>query len=312
MEWPNCSFLLELSVYYSLNGRRKHFLWCWNLHNMWCTCNIQETGAEVVWRGVTGISLKQNGAPSWYRGSLWTKGLHPKSRVIELLTRFYKLSNDIPVHSISTGCPTLTQSRWAPSCHTWRQTNLTWQKWVGISVLLIKMGSRKNVSKGHSIKEKAWGLFHRCFAHWPESSGTAGNGVIGSVKVRSTEGHFTLFRVLKKYTSRTAHTLSFFSLFLTKQRHRQIANTVKDRTELIHKCRPDTQNSSVKSNLQLYLVFAELQWCNFTCCCYDVYCSRGLVVCVNCHDGDLTTRLEAQFLNTGCVHYSVDWAFWYY
>lgn len=133
-----------------------------------------------------------------------------------MLTRLYRFSNDIPVHSISTGCPTLTQSRWAPSCHTWRGTNLTWQKWVGISILLIKMGGvGKTFLRGHSIKEKAWGLFHSCFAHWPESSGAAGNGVIGSVEVRSTEGHFTLFRVLKKYKRWTAHTYSSFCLFLT-------------------------------------------------------------------------------------------------
>lgn len=72
---------------------------------------------------------------------------HKENRVFvspKLLKRLYRFSNDIPVHSISTGCSTLTQSRWAPSCHTWRGTNLTWQKWVGISTLLIKIGgSRK-------------------------------------------------------------------------------------------------------------------------------------------------------------------------
>lgn len=143
--------------------------------------------------------------------SYWSNPVFVAHRKHKPLTGLYRFSNDIPVHSISTGCPTLTQSRWAPSCHTWRGTNLTWQKWVGISILLIKMGKvGKTFLRGHSIKEKAWGLFHSCFAHWPESSGAAGNGVIGSVEVRSAEGHFTLFRVLKKYTRRTAHTHSLF------------------------------------------------------------------------------------------------------
>ena len=166
--------------------------------------------------------------------------LHPEGRMFvahcepKLLTRVYRFSNDIPVHPISTGCPTLTQSRWAPSCHTWRWTNLTWQKWVGISVLLIKMGRvGKTFLRGHSIKEKAWGLFHSCFAHWPESSGVAGNGVIGSVEACSTEGHFTLFRVLKQYTSRTAHTHSF-SVCLS-QKLWYCHDTHKIRKQLIHK-----------------------------------------------------------------------------
>lgn len=189
---------------------------------MWFTSNIPETGAGVGVVGEADTSQEQYGAPSWYSSSLWTRGLHPVECLSitvspNMLTRLYWFSNDIPVHSISTGCPTLTQSRWAPSCHTWRGTNLTWQKWVGISILLIKMGRvGKTFLRGHSIKEKAWGLFHSCFAHWPESSGAAGNGVIGSVEARSTEGHFTLFRVLRKYTSRTAHTHSFCYLFLTQ------------------------------------------------------------------------------------------------
>lgn len=137
-------------------------------------------------------------------------------RVPSILMKLYRFSNDILVHSISTGCPTLTRSRWAPSCHTWRGTNLTWQKWVGISILLIKTGrAGKTFLQGQSIKEKAWGLFHSCFAHWPESSGAAGNGVIGSAKVLPAEGHFTAFRVFKKYTSRTPHAHCFFCLFLT-------------------------------------------------------------------------------------------------
>lgn len=141
------------------------------------------------------------------------------------LTRLYRFSNDIPVHSISTGCPALTQSRWAPSCHTWRRTNRTWQKWVGISVLLIKMErAGKTFLRGQSIKEKAWGRFHSCFAHWPESTGVAGNGVIVNVEARSSEGHFRLFRVLKKYTSRTAHihrahSLSFGTQTQTQFKH---------------------------------------------------------------------------------------------
>lgn len=132
--------------------------------------------------------------------------------------KLYRFSNDILVHSISTGCPTLTQSRWAPSCHTWRGTNLTWQKWVGISILLIKTGrAGKTFLQGQSIKEKAWGLFHSCFAHWPESSGAAGNGVIGSAKVLPAEGHFMAFRVFKKYNSRTPHAHCFFCLSFHKQ-----------------------------------------------------------------------------------------------
>ncbi len=158
--------------------------------------------------------------------SYWASPVFVAHGEPEPLTGLYRFSNDIPVHSISTGCPTLTQSRWAPSCHTWRGTNLTWQKWVGISILLIKMGRvGKTFLRGHSIKEKAWGLFHSCFAHWPESSGAAGNGVIGSVEARSTEGHFTLFGVLKKYTNRTAHTHSFFfCLFLTQTREESKAD----------------------------------------------------------------------------------------
>lgn len=39
---------------------------------------------------------------------------HKENRVFvspKLLKRLYRFSNDIPVHSISTGCSTLTQSR---------------------------------------------------------------------------------------------------------------------------------------------------------------------------------------------------------
>lgn len=44
----------------------------------------------------------------------------------------YQLCNNICVHSCSAGYPTLTRTRWSLSCHTWRGTNWTWQKWVGI------------------------------------------------------------------------------------------------------------------------------------------------------------------------------------
>lgn len=156
----------------------------------------------MTWAGGGGDGLNTE-TESYLANPLFVRNLEHG-----LLKGLYRFSNDIPVHSISTGCPTLTQSRWAPSCHTWRGTNLTWQKWVGTPLLLIKMGKvgKKTSLKGRPIKEKAWGLFHSCFAHWPESSGVAGNGVIGSKEVRPTEGHFTLFRVLKKHTSRTAHT----------------------------------------------------------------------------------------------------------
>lgn len=43
------------------------------------------------------------------------------------------------------------------------------------------------------LKKKARGLFqHSCFAHWPESSGVAGNGVTDSAEARSTEGRVRL------------------------------------------------------------------------------------------------------------------------
>lgn len=99
---------------------------------------------------VLGFGLLGGGSNSLIRYLVEQLGLnlsHKENRVFarpKLLKRLYRFSNDIPVHSISTGCSTLTQSRWAPSCHTWRGTNLTWQKWVGISTLLIKIGgSRK-------------------------------------------------------------------------------------------------------------------------------------------------------------------------
>lgn len=231
------------------------------------TSNIPETGAGVGWRGQA--YLKQNGAPSWYGSSLWTHWLHPTECLLHtvslyMLTRLYRFSNDIPVHSISTGCPTLTQSRWAPSCHTWRGPNLTWQKWVGISILLIK---RRRVGKtflrGHSIKEKAWGLFHRCFAHWPESSGAAGNGVIGSVEARSTEAHFTLFRVLKKYSCRTAHT-PFVShtntdTVQTAQKSK-LASAERDQ----HRHRLHTRYTNAHG---CFTVTALHQWIRFSPCC---------------------------------------------
>ena len=93
--------------------------------------------------------------------------------------------------------------------------------------------SRKTFLKGYSIKEKAWGLFHSCFAHWLESSGGLGNGVIGSVEVRSAEGHVTLLRVMKKHNSKTAHTHSplCFSLTQTlskcKKNQKQKSSAVK-------------------------------------------------------------------------------------
>lgn len=64
---------------------------------------------------------------------------------------------------------------------------------MGVSTLLIKNwcggGSmEKNVLSGHCIKEKGMRPFpHRCFAHWPESSGVTGNGVTDSAESRSTE-----------------------------------------------------------------------------------------------------------------------------
>lgn len=94
--------------------------------------------------------------------------------------------------------------------------------------------SRKTFLRGHSIKEKAGGLFHRCFAHWPESSSVAGNGVIGSVEPCSTEGRFTPFRVLKKYTSRTAHIHSFYCLFLTQTQ--TLSKLVKNQRHVLHVC----------------------------------------------------------------------------
>lgn len=212
-----CFFLPECSVLYSRNGNREHF----NGAEICATCGSQGTYQEWEWVGGGDGRLKAKWCTVMLQWLLLNTGstshwdclLH--TVIPNILTELYRFSNDILVHSISTGCPTLTQSRWAPSCHTWRGTNLTWQKWVGISVLLIKMGRvGKTFLKGHSIKEKAWGLFHSCFAHWPEPSSAAGNGVIGSVKARSTEGRFMVFRVLKKYTGGTAHTRRlFFCLF---------------------------------------------------------------------------------------------------
>lgn len=141
------------------------------------------------------------------------------------LTRLYRFSNDTPVRS--TGCPTLIQSRWAPSCHTWRRTNLTWQTWADISILLIKMERvRKHFQGDTLLKKKAQGLFHSCFAHWPES---IGNGVIGSAEVCSTEGHFTPFVVMKKYTSGTSHAQLY--LFVSHTKANTMQTWEKTKTE---------------------------------------------------------------------------------
>lgn len=102
------------------------------------------TRSRETWPGGRGDSLSTD-TESYLANPVFVRNLEPK-----LLKALYRFSNDIPVHSISTGCPTLTQSRWTPSCHTWRGTNLTWQKWVGTSLLLIKLGKvgEKNLSKG--------------------------------------------------------------------------------------------------------------------------------------------------------------------
>ena len=198
--------------------------------------------------------------------SYWANPVFVAHREPEPLTGLYRFSNDIPVHSLSTGCPTLTQSRWAPSCHTWRGTNLTWQKWVGISILLIKMGRvGKTFLRGHSIKEKAWGLFHSCFAHWPESSGAAGNGVIGSVEARSTEGRFTLFGVLKKYTRRTAHTRSP-ALFVSHTYADAVQGRKQskaDKNSYINICETFILKSVYKEQFNTHRKSADLLWSNF-------------------------------------------------
>lgn len=47
---------------------------------------------------------------------------------------------------------------------------------------------KKKILSGHCIKEKGMRPFpHRCFAHWPESSGVTGNGVTDSAEARPTE-----------------------------------------------------------------------------------------------------------------------------
>lgn len=90
----------------------------------------------------------------------------------------------------------------------------------------------------------------------------AGNGVVGSVEARSTEGYFTLFRVLKKYTSRTAHTHSFFCLFLTHLFPNAKKNQGQKVTDV---CLTLFSFLSVKINLTSpeNLVFVDLQLFNF-------------------------------------------------
>lgn len=131
---------------------------------MWFVSNI--LGTERGW-GAGGRQALPKSKTVHRHGTSASYWAHWSSaRGPNMLTRPYRFRNDIPVHSISTGRSTLTQSRWAPSCHTWRRTNLTWHKWADFSLLLIKMGrGRKTFLKGQSIKDKRYEAFSTAVLH---------------------------------------------------------------------------------------------------------------------------------------------------
>lgn len=113
----------------------------------------------------------------------------------------YRFCNDICVHFISTGCSTLTRTRWVVACHTWTRTNHTWQNWVGISIFLIKMGekSKKAFLKGRSrffFPSSSSSFFStrpaaQLFLGLKRLS--ASNGVLGSMKAWLLRDPFNTF-----------------------------------------------------------------------------------------------------------------------
>lgn len=62
---------------------------------------LHQKQRDVTWRLRRRLSTE-----SYLANPVFVRNLEPK-----LLKALYRYSNDIPVHSISTGCPTLTQSR---------------------------------------------------------------------------------------------------------------------------------------------------------------------------------------------------------
>lgn len=132
---------------------------CRNLRNIW----QEVTGAGVgCGGGVVGVCTKSHSLHGSFHQCISIKYVAAGLRKCPLwlglcnqnwLTWLYRYCNDIHVHFISAGCPTLTRTRWGVACHSWRRTNRTWQNWVGISILLIKrrVKSKKTFLKGHSV-----------------------------------------------------------------------------------------------------------------------------------------------------------------
>lgn len=82
----------------------------------------------------------------------------------------------------------------------------------------------------------------------------AGYGVIGSEEVRSAEGHFTLFRELKKHKSRTAHTRGA----VLELRRRQNVNRNQDETSVTSDLQTFTVDDAQESAASL-LVCVQVQ-----------------------------------------------------